>query len=225
MDRARQLPPGTARDGAQAFTDLLTPIAKAWCTDRGCDAADLGIQVHGGLGFIEQTGAAQIYRDARITPIYEGTNGIQAIDLLGRKLCRDGGETVRRLCEDIKRSLTGLARSGDDTAAACRATEAAVDRLVECSALLIETNANQPARALAGASAYLRMIGTTIAAWRLLVGSYGAHGTTEDRDSARRRETALYFAGCILPETLALDAEIKHVVAAEPIAALSLGAE
>ena len=187
--------------------------------------ADLGIQVHGGLGFIEQTGAAQIYRDARITPIYEGTNGIQAIDLLGRKLCRDGGETARALFEEMKRSLIGLGQSVGEADPACRSMEAAIDRLAECSALLIEANAKEPARALAGASPYLRMMGTTIAAWRLLVGAYGTTAAASDRDSARRRETALFFAGGILPDTLALDVEIRHAIAAEPIEALSLGAE
>ena len=84
--------------------DLLTPIAKAWCTDLGVEAASLGVQVHGGMGFVEEGGAAQFYRDARIAPIYEGTNGIQAIDLYGRKLLGDRGEAMGRLIAEAARA-------------------------------------------------------------------------------------------------------------------------
>ena len=90
--------------------DLFTPIAKAWSTDVGCEVASLGVQVHGGMGFIEETGAAQYYRDARITPIYEGTNGIQAMDLVGRKLSMDGGDSAKALIEDMKATLAQIDR-------------------------------------------------------------------------------------------------------------------
>jgi alkylation response protein AidB-like acyl-CoA dehydrogenase len=85
--------------------DLLIPIAKAWSTDMGVEVASMGVQVHGGMGFIEETGAAQHLRDARIAPIYEGTNGIQAIDLVGRKLARDGGTAMAELIEDIRQTV------------------------------------------------------------------------------------------------------------------------
>ncbi|MBV1797389.1 acyl-CoA dehydrogenase family protein [Siccirubricoccus sp. G192] len=91
LDRARLL----REEGAETRVALLTPIVKSWCTDRGVDCASLGMQVHGGMGFVEDTGAAQVLRDARIAPIYEGTNGIQAIDLVARKLFRDGGAAMR----------------------------------------------------------------------------------------------------------------------------------
>jgi alkylation response protein AidB-like acyl-CoA dehydrogenase len=218
MDRGRWLESGSGRDAAQALTDLLTPVAKAWCTDRGCEAADIGIQVHGGLGFIEQTGAAQIYRDARITPIYEGTNGIQAIDLVGRKLCRDRGEAIGRLCGDMRRSLAELGRADDQAIDARRAVLAAIDRLAGCTAQLIAANDEDPMRALAGATTYLRLVGTTIAAWRLFVGSFGV----ADRDAARQRETALFFVARILPETMALEAQVRHAAATEPREPLAL---
>src|SRR3546814_4023092 len=86
LDRAKRPEDAAARRAAQARVDLLTPVAKAWCTDLGVELASLAVQVHGGMGFIEETGAAQYYRDARIAPIYEGTNGIQAQDLVARKL-------------------------------------------------------------------------------------------------------------------------------------------
>jgi hypothetical protein len=87
----------------QARAALLTPIAKAYGTDMGCDVASLGVQIHGGMGFVEETGAAQFLRDVRITPIYEGTNGIQAMDLVGRKLS-DGGEAAFRLIDEFQRA-------------------------------------------------------------------------------------------------------------------------
>ncbi|MBW8304628.1 MAG: acyl-CoA dehydrogenase, partial [Brevundimonas sp.] len=90
--------------------DLFTPIAKAWSTDVGCEVASMGVQVHGGMGFIEEPGAAQHYRDARIAPIYEGTNGIQAMDLVGRKLGQDGGQSARELIADMKATLAVLPR-------------------------------------------------------------------------------------------------------------------
>jgi alkylation response protein AidB-like acyl-CoA dehydrogenase len=92
VDRSR-----LGMEGARTRVDLLTPLAKAYGTDIGCEVASLGIQVHGGMGFIEETGAAQHYRDARIAPIYEGTNGIQAADLVGRKLTGDGGTGMAAL--------------------------------------------------------------------------------------------------------------------------------
>jgi len=111
IDRARRSPDEAARRQAQAEVDILTPVVKAWCTDVGCALTSIGIQIHGGMGFIEETGAAQHYRDGRIHPIYEGTNGIQALDLMGRKLLRDGGESVRGF-------LARMAAANDDVAAA-----------------------------------------------------------------------------------------------------------
>src|SRR6185437_14978263 len=84
------------------------PVVKAWCTDLGVETASTGIQVHGGMGYIEETGAAQYYRDARIAPIYEGTNGIQANDLVGRKLGRDQGEAARELFAEMRPILSEL---------------------------------------------------------------------------------------------------------------------
>ena len=101
----------------------MVPIAKAWSTDIGCEVASLGVQVHGGMGFVEETGAAQHYRDARIAPIYEGTNGIQAADLVGRKLSMGNGEPLAQLIADIRAGaageagLTALADACTDVAA------------------------------------------------------------------------------------------------------------
>src|SRR5213075_6928 len=100
-DLARLADNEDERAAAKARQELLTPIAKGWSTDMGVEAASLGLQVHGGMGFIEETGAAQHYRDARIAPIYEGTNGIQAMDLVGRKVGMAGGAVMRELCAEM----------------------------------------------------------------------------------------------------------------------------
>ncbi|MCX8133604.1 MAG: acyl-CoA dehydrogenase family protein [Roseococcus sp.] len=105
---------------AEARLALLTPIVKAWCTDRGVEAASLGIQVHGGMGFVEDTGAAQVLRDARIAPIYEGTNGIQALDLVGRKLPRDQGATLRAMIAAAREADPRLAPAAAELERATR---------------------------------------------------------------------------------------------------------
>src|SRR5207244_10907665 len=108
IDLRRRPGDDQARRRAQRRADLLIPVVKAWCTDIGVEVASLGVQVHGGMGYVEETGAAQYYRDARIAPIYEGTNGIQALDLLGRKLLRDEGRAMRALLGEMSASLLEL---------------------------------------------------------------------------------------------------------------------
>ena len=141
LDRAELL------DDADARTRLalLTPIAKAWCTERGVDVASLGVQVHGGMGFVEDTGAAQVLRDARIAPIYEGTNGIQAIDLVTRKVAKDGGAAMRALIEEGAREDPRLA--------------AAVAALSRATAWILAAESRDPALAQASAAAYLDAAG------------------------------------------------------------------
>jgi len=140
---------------AAARADVLVPLAKAWCTDMGCEVASLGVQVHGGMGFIEETGAAQFYRDARILPIYEGTNGIQAADLVTRKLDMDGGAALASLLDDIARDSAGhpelaaLARDCRETAEWMLAGATIDDRL-------------------AGSVPFLDMCAVAVAAWQLL---------------------------------------------------------
>jgi hypothetical protein len=146
------------RAAARARQELLTPIAKAWSTDVGVEVASLGVQVHGGMGFIEETGAAQHYRDARIAPIYEGTNGIQAIDLVGRKIGMADGAVMRALCAELAltaESLTevpDLASVGRRLAAGVAALERATDWLL----------ANRGAPSLAAATPYLKLAGDVI---------------------------------------------------------------
>jgi alkylation response protein AidB-like acyl-CoA dehydrogenase len=160
FDLAKRHPNAEERARHQARVDLLTPVAKAWSTDIGVEVASTGIQVHGGMGFIEETGAAQHLRDARIAPIYEGTNGIQAADLVARKIGRDGGAAARDFLAEIETVLPALAGAdgeelpaigrclADGTAALRRATEA-----------IATQQSGRPAAAAAGSVPYLRLFG------------------------------------------------------------------
>jgi alkylation response protein AidB-like acyl-CoA dehydrogenase len=163
-DIARHSPEAADRERGQGYFDLLTPVAKAWCTDKGFAAASLGVQVHGGAGYIEETGAAQRLRDARIGPIYEGTNGIQAIDLVTRKAPREGGRWVRSLLEEVAATADaaaaeeGLAVTGELLADAHGAFS-------EATAWLIKRHEECLDDVLAGASAYLELAGVTLGGW------------------------------------------------------------
>lgn len=158
------------RTSAKLREELLTPIAKAWSTDVGVEVASLGVQIHGGMGFIEETGAAQHYRDARITPIYEGANGIQAIDLVGRKLAMADGQALADLMDDIRDTIEAL--KGDAAlAGAAGRLQAALDAAVSATAWLLDRRANAMPDALSGATAYLKLLGDTVGGWMLAKGA------------------------------------------------------
>ena len=159
--------------------DLFVPIAKAWGTDVGCDVASEGIQIHGGMGFIEETGAAQYYRDARITPIYEGTNGIQAMDLVGRKLSQDGGASAKAVIAEMKATLKDLGtiytgKPVERFATAISAVEDATLWLLDAKA-----DAARGADVLAAADAYLKLMGDVIGGWMLAKGALAARARIE----------------------------------------------
>jgi len=161
LDIAKRHPDKASRAAAKARIDLLTPVVKAWCTDLGVETASLGVQVHGGMGFIEETGAAQHYRDARIAPIYEGTNGIQAIDLVMRKVLLDGGAAARAYIAELREELSTVDEARLVTASALPARlSKAIDALEDVTAWLIEKGAKDQTLALAGATPYLRLFGT-----------------------------------------------------------------
>ncbi|RZJ93866.1 MAG: acyl-CoA dehydrogenase, partial [Brevundimonas sp.] len=154
--------------------DLFTPIAKAWSTDIGCEVASQGVQIHGGMGFIEETGAAQYYRDARIAPIYEGTNGIQAMDLVGRKLSQDGGESAKALIADFKDTLAKLPKlySGKPVERFANAVEAVEDATLWI--LDAKADAARGADVLTAADAYLKLLGDVTGGWMLAKGALWA---------------------------------------------------
>jgi alkylation response protein AidB-like acyl-CoA dehydrogenase len=158
IDRARNAPDAAARRAADERAALLTPVAKAFSTDIGTEVASLGIQVHGGMGYIEETGVAQFYRDVRVTQIYEGTNGIQAIDLVTRKLPMAGGQAVASFVGELQRTVAAVKASNDPAfgATGLRLDEA-VASLDRAGVWLLASLGDKPAAALAGATPYLRL--------------------------------------------------------------------
>ncbi|WP_374300048.1 acyl-CoA dehydrogenase [Ferrovibrio sp.] len=167
IDRAHHHPDDAQRKHWKAMVELFTPLSKAWATDVGCEVASMGVQLHGGMGFIEETGAAQHYRDARILPIYEGTNGIQAIDLVTRKLPLNGGETVKALFAEIGGTVAELAKAGEGFVSIQANLDAALKSLGKASLWMGQQLAKDPNAALAGATPFLRGFATTVGGWLL----------------------------------------------------------
>jgi len=154
------MPARRRRDSGAAPGRSVDPVVKAWCTDLGVEIASMGVQVHGGMGYIEETGAAQYLRDARIAPIYEGTNGIQANDLVGRKLGRDQGEAARALFGEMRVTLAELGGK-PEWETMHRGLAAGLDALEHATAYLVATD---PALAAAGSTPYLALFGTVAGA-------------------------------------------------------------
>jgi 3-(methylthio)propanoyl-CoA dehydrogenase len=196
-----------ARAAARLRGELLTPIVKGWCTEIGNEVSSIGVQVHGGMGFIEETGAAQYLRDVRITTIYEGTTGIQSNDLIGRKLGRDHGAAMAALLTDARRELEALA-VGDAAAGAARgAALAALARLAQATEALLKTLAVRSDLALAVSVPYLRLCGYVLGGWLLAksaaLASAAAGGAERDFYRAKIR-TAAFYAAQVLPLAAAL---------------------
>ncbi|BBK30023.1 alkylation response protein AidB-like acyl-CoA dehydrogenase [Stella humosa] len=171
LDHGLRHPDPAERARQQAFVDLMIPVVKAWSTDLGVEVASTGVQVHGGVGFVEETGAAQHLRDARIAPIYEGTNGIQANDLLFRKLGRDGGAAAGTLINRMRADLDSSTQ--DDIAAPVRA---GIDTLETATAWMVAHHRSEPRLAAAGAVPYLQILGTVAGGW-LMAKAAGAAAT------------------------------------------------
>ena len=195
---------GAAEDDAmRARAELLTPVAKAFATDIGVEVASLGLQVHGGAGYIEETGAAQTLRDARIAPIYEGTNGIQAIDLVTRKLQMQDGAVVAAYIAAL-REIAARARAANrpEFGRIGERLDDSLDDLEAATGHLLAAQADgRPDDALAGATPYLRLFGLAAGGANL---AKAALAPFADRAQARRIATARFFAERLLPETAAL---------------------
>jgi len=207
LDRAKRAPDAAERARHQALVDLLIPIAKAWSTDRGVATASLGVQVHGGAGFIEQTGVAQFYRDARIAPIYEGTNGIQAMDLLGRKLLRDEGAAAQDLIKAIGATVNALAVSqNSDLRGLADPLKAATVELGQATQHLLKLR-NMPAEAFAGATPYLDLFGLTLGGW-LLARSARVALEIGDAIAVPKLAIAQFYMTNLLPQAAAQAAAV-----------------
>lgn len=210
LDRSRRASDPADRARAQTRLELMTPVVKAWCTDLGVEVASLGVQVHGGMGYMEETGAVQHLRDARIAPIYEGTNGIQAIDLLTRKVLRDGGDAVRAYIGEID-TLLALLDAEPDPAfkAICSQLARALQALGTATDWLLEQGRDGADRALAGATPYLRLFGTVaggvMMARSALAAQAALEGGAGDTDFLKgKMVTARFYAENILPQAAAL---------------------
>jgi 3-(methylthio)propanoyl-CoA dehydrogenase len=184
---------GAGDAAAQARADLLTPLVKAYGTDVGVEVTSLGVQVHGGMGYVEETGAAQHFRDARISPIYEGTNGIQAADLVGRKLGLAGGEALRALLADIRADaggdaeLTGLA--------------------VDCAAVAERMLDADPDDRMAGSYPFLTMLAVAVCGWLMARQAAALDGYAGDPAFARMKAAAArFYLDQIVPEARGLKA-------------------
>ncbi len=204
LDRAKRAPDEEARAAAQARIDLLTPMVKSWLTDCGCEIASLGVQIHGGMGFIEETGAAQHYRDARILPIYEGTNGIQALDLMARKLLRDKGAAAATLLLEMRSDVTAI-----DSPEAKAVGEALID-LDAATDWMLETGAKDLRLAAAGATPYLRLFATVTGGWLMARSAAAAQRLLDAGEAQPDRsfleakiQTARFYADNILPRASA----------------------
>jgi len=166
LDMGKRHQDEKVRRRRQTLVDLLTPVVKAWSTDTGIEVANTGIQVHGGMGYVEETGAAQHLRDARIAAIYEGTNGIQANDLVGRKVARDNGDGANAfiaMVRELDRELA--AAQGDDIAAIRARLAGGADALAGATRWLVETYPSDPRSVAAGAVHYLRLLGIVAGGW------------------------------------------------------------
>jgi len=186
---------------------LLTPIAKAFSTDIGCEVASIGVQVHGGMGYVEEAGAAQLMRDARIAPIYEGTNGIQAIDLVTRKLPLSGGDAVNQYIGELRETVDKVAKSKlDDLAGIAEPLTAALDDMEAATAFLLEALEDDNRQtALAGATPYLRLFGLTSGGVYLAKSALAS----ADADRSGRAVVARFMVNNLLAETNSLRRTIE----------------
>src|SRR5476649_1377696 len=216
LDRARKHPEENERRRAQAMVDLLIPVVKGWSTEMGIEVATLGIQVHGGMGFIEETGAAQHLRDARITTIYEGTTGIQANDLVGRKMGREEGRTALALIAEIEKLLPLLSASSDANLRAIgTALRAAVERLRETVQWVSKTFPSNPVAVAAGSVYVLKLMGVTLGGWMLARGAEIASRQLAkgDGDAAFLKSkilTARFFADHVMSQASSLSSAAIH---------------
>ena len=216
LDTASRHPEAATRVRAHGLVDLLTPVVKAWCTDVGVEVASIGIQVHGGMGYIEETGAAQHLRDARIAPIYEGTNGIQAADLVFRKVLGDEGAAARDLFGAMRAFDNDLAQApGDDAAAIRPRLRDGVEGLAAATDWILQTGPRDVHAVAAGAARYLEMLGLVTGGFLMAQAAVRATRLLADPDAdapflQAKCLTARYYAEQILARAPSLLVPITH---------------
>jgi acyl-CoA dehydrogenase len=214
MDVGHRHPDPAARAEAQAMADLLIPVVKGWSTETALGVTSTGIQVHGGMGFIEETGAAQYARDARILTIYEGTTAIQANDLVGRKIARDGGAAARVAIAEMRQTLAAL--DGAEVAPIRAALADAVALLEQAVKWVVETSATDPRVVAAGAVPFLKLFGVVAGGWQMgraahIAQARLAAGDNSDPGFYRAKlATARFYADHVLPQAHGLAHATMH---------------
>jgi alkylation response protein AidB-like acyl-CoA dehydrogenase len=209
-------PDPDARRQNMAFYEFLVPIVKGWSTEMSVEVTSLGVQVHGGMGFIEETGAAQHYRDSRILPIYEGTTAIQANDLIGRKTARDGGATAKAIIGQVRATAAELAGEQGADLAAIRHALTAGSNAFEAAVEFIVGNSRSDVRAVfAGSVPYLRLAGIVLCGWQMARAAQAAtrllaQGGGDESFLKAKIATARFYADHILVQAAGLSASIVN---------------
>jgi alkylation response protein AidB-like acyl-CoA dehydrogenase len=212
-DTAIHHPDSDTRKSNQAFVDLMIPVVKGWSTEVGVEVASMGLQVHGGMGFIEETGAAQHFRDSRISTIYEGTTGIQANDLIGRKIAREGGATLTAVIGMMRALDADLAKQhGEHFVAIRRRFNLGVDALAKAGEWIVTTYSGDVRAASAGAVPFLRLFGIVAGGWQMARAALIAQGRIDagDKDPffAAKIVTARFFADHFLSQADGLQSTV-----------------
>jgi len=223
-DLAHHHPDEAKRAEHQAIYEYLVPIVKGWSTELSLDVTSLGVQVHGGMGFIEETGAAQYYRDARILPIYEGTTAIQANDLIGRKTVRDGGAVAKQLLAGIAQTVEALGQhKGAAFDSMHKHLSRGHDALQSVVTFVVANTKSDPNAVFAGSVPYLKLAGIVLGGWqmaRALLAAQEKHDADPSFYGAKIA-TAQFFAEHVLPQAVALEASIVSAKGGEGVLALS----
>jgi hypothetical protein len=204
LDHAKRHPDAAEKRASQALTDLLTPVVKGWCTEQCVEIASTGVQVHGGMGYVEETGAAQYLRDARITTIYEGTTGIQALDLVGRKVGHEKGATASSLIGAMRALEAPLAGLGE-----------AIDALEDATRWVVETFPADPNAVAAVSVPYLKLFGTVAGGWMMALAARAAREQlarpgADEAFLQAKLASARFYAEHELPLAAALAREVTR---------------
>ena len=216
MDIARRHPDAAERQKHHAFADFMIPVVKGWFTESGVEVSSTGVQIHGGMGYIEETGAAQHFRDARITTIYEGTTAIQSNDLVGRKLGREGGATARALVAMMRKTEADLAKAdGEDMAAIRSGLSAGITAFAECSEWIASNYEKELKSVHAGSVPFLKLTGLVTGGWQMARSALIAHrklagGSQEESFYEAKILTARFFADHFLSQAQGLKASITQ---------------
>jgi hypothetical protein len=227
-DAAHNHPDAEVRKQNQAFYEFMVPLVKGYSTEMSLEVTSLGVQVHGGMGFIEETGAAQYYRDAKILTIYEGTTAIQANDLVGRKTARDGGTTAKAIAKQIEATEAALAkRESADARAVAKRLKAAREAFVQVVDFIAANTKSNPNAAFAGSVPYLMLAGNVMAGWQmaralLVAEEQLADGKGDTAFLKAKVATARFYADHILSKAPATRDAI--VEGADSVTALALDA-